>query len=543
MNAKTFVLLLGVATLAATGGYLAARRSPPLETSAASERKIRFYQSPMHPWIKSDRPGKCTICGMALVPVYEGEAGIATDGGVVALNSASAAVIGLQTAEIVRAPLLRTLRVAGTIDDDETRHRYIAAYVDARIEKLFVHTTGVEVTEGQRLAIVYSPDLLIARQEFYALARSGPSSLLNASREKLLRLGLLDTQIDTLATAPEVSRDTEILAPKTGTVVARGETAYEGGYVNAGETLFTLGDFSQMWFVFDAYEADLPHLALGQPIEITVPSLPGETFTAPIAFIDSNLNASTRTARIRVILDNPDRRLLHRQTAYGHIVVRSPDTLVVPRSAVLFTQANPLVYIDEGSNAYAPRQVRLGRAGDDVYEVLSGLDVGDKVVTQSALLIDSQAQIAHSGSPTPATREASPVAPTATTPLPSSLVLTAADAAAALASDNLPAYAQLLPTLTAAVHQSGAAHDTLVPLAAALTAGPDLAAARKAFEPFSTAVADLIRVQPADQRGVKIFECPMSPVLGRGRWLQRADPLRNPFFGSEMLECGEELKD
>jgi Cu(I)/Ag(I) efflux system membrane fusion protein len=72
--------------------------------------------------------------------------------------------------------------------------------------------------------------------------------------------------------------------------------------------------------------------------------------------------------------------------------------------------------------------------------------------------------------------------------------------------------------------------------------GPDLDAARRAFEPFSTALVDLARAQHVHHReGLHAFQCPMTPVLGTGRWLSRTGTLRNPYFGSAMLECGEEL--
>ncbi len=397
MNAKHIPFLVLIAVLAGAGGWFAAKHptaTPPGPIAVDTARKIKFYQSPMHPWIKSDKPGKCTICGMTLVPVYEGEAGVATNSDLITLSANSATAVGVQTAKIVSGPLVRTLRVTGVIDDEETRHRYLASYTDARITKLFVHTTGVEVTAGQPLAVLYSPDLLTARQEFNTLATTTPDSpLVAAAREKLLRLGLLDTQIDALATAKEVSRDTEILAPLTGTVVERSQTAYEGGYVKAGEMIFAIGDFKKMWFMADAYEADFPALKSAIRVDVTVPSLPGEVFTAPVAFIDPNLDPATRTAKVRVILDNADRHLLHRQTAYGRVVSQSPEVLLVPRAAVLFTQKEPVVYLDVGGHAYEPRHVKLGRAGDDAYEVLSGLEAGDEVVTQGALLIDGQAQI------------------------------------------------------------------------------------------------------------------------------------------------------
>lgn len=426
MKASTVVSFVLVAALAGSLGYYAARLPLPWAASTnqpsngaatPAARKIKFYQSPMHPWIKSDKPGKCTICGMNLSPVYEGESGFAAEGNIITLPPSTLSVIGVQTADIRRAPLTRTLRVTGVVDDDETRHRYLSSYTDARLEKLYVHTTGVEVSEGQPLALIYSPELLTARQEFHALAIAAPdSTLLAPAREKLRRLGLLDAQIDTLATPAEVTRDTEILATKTGTVVQRSATVYEGGYVKAGEMLYAIGDFKKMWFIFDAYEADFPALQASARVEINLPSLPGETFSGPIAFIDPNLNEMSRTAKVRVILDNADGRLRHRQTATARVISETPAALLVPRSAVLFTQREPVVYLDQGGGGYEPRTVKLGRAGDDSYEVLAGLEEGDQVVTQGALLIDAQAQVAHSAQGSETGKQ--PLLPPTTTPQP-----------------------------------------------------------------------------------------------------------------------------
>ncbi|WP_043587703.1 efflux RND transporter periplasmic adaptor subunit, partial [Geminisphaera colitermitum] len=246
MLRTTLTILVTAALAAAAGWFVASQRyqhahhaPPPDAPSGNATRKIRFYQSPMHPWITSDKPGKCTICGMTLAPVYEGEQGIATGSGsdqnFVTLAASSTAVIGVQTSEVTRGPLTRTLRLTGTIEADESRQKTIAAYTDARIESIQIPTTGVTVTAGQPLATLYSPELLTARQEYHALATTTPDSPLVAiAREKLRRLGLLDTQIDALAKSATVTRDTEILAPLSGTVIARSPSAYAGGYVKAG---------------------------------------------------------------------------------------------------------------------------------------------------------------------------------------------------------------------------------------------------------------------------------------------------------------------
>src|SRR6266550_3762838 len=150
MKPRAVVLILLVAALAGGAGWFAAKHSPARRVEPSSGgRKVLFYQSAMHPWIKADRPGKCTICGMDLVPVYEGDKGFDVGDGLVTLSSNSITVINVQTDEVRRQPLRHTLRVAGTIEDDDTRHRFLPAYVEGRIEKLFVNYVGAEIDEGQ----------------------------------------------------------------------------------------------------------------------------------------------------------------------------------------------------------------------------------------------------------------------------------------------------------------------------------------------------------------------------------------------------------
>lgn len=522
----------------------------PAPTPAAA------YQCPMHPWITATRPNaKCTICGMALVVAT---AGAPADANVVTLTAGQVAVTGIQTDVVRRGPLIRTLRVNGIIEDDDTRHRILAARVPGRIEKLQINYVGAEVREGEPLATVYSPEMLTAQRTYVERLRAGASAFTlserSAAKERLLELGLTMEEVRILEGTLEPTAMVNIRAPMSGTVVSR--SVYEGQYVQTNDRLFEIGDFSRMWFVFEVYEPDLAWIRSGQAVDIIVPSLPGQILTAPIAFIDPNLNEATRTARVRVILDNPSRQLLHQQTAQASVRLETPETLLVPRSAVLQHSGRPLVFVTRGDGAYAARSIQLGRIGDATAEVLTGLAEGDRVATQGALLLDGQAQLAHAAlgaEPEPTTTPtrvsaAEPAHDDAGYELLKKLAFAASDAATPLANDDLAGYEKQLPDLRQALqgYLDGYAPASRGPLAAfsgTLVDGPDLRAARRAFEPFSTAVADLARTSHLHHReSLHVFECPMTPVLGTGRWLGRDAKIHNPFFGSAMPGCGEEIK-
>lgn len=511
------------------------------------------YQCPMHPWIKSDKPAKCTICGMDLVAAPP--AGMALPEGMVSLASSIINTIGVESSVVSRQPLLRTVRVNGAIDDDDSRHRLLTAWAAGRVEKLHVHIVGTVITAGQPLFDLYSPELQAAQRELVQLSRAGDlaAAALPAARARLRKMGLNDAQLDELLKSGVPQLVTTVLATEAGTIVEK--TVYEGQWLKTGDKLFAVGDFSKMWFLFDAYEQDIPWLRIGQKVEITTRAVPGEIIEAPIEFIDPNFNEMTRTTKVRVVLANPHLNtssgqghlLYHRVLAEARVLVESPAVLAAPRSSILDVGRGPVAYVDRGGGIYEQRKLRLGRRGDALVEVLEGLTEAEKVVTNGALLIDAQAQLsgeasghAHAmGAATPPSaklpRNEGAESPATTAPAlseMSALANAAIDAAGALAADDYATYQKLYPGLVSAAKSFSG-----LP---ALERGDNLKSARRSFETWSTAVADLLKPHKA-HLGVKIFQCPMSPVLGKGRWVQRSQPAKNPFFGSAMANCGAEL--
>ena len=571
MKARHIFSALLIAALAAAGGWFAARRGQPPQLRSEQESSGKIYSCSMHPQVRSNKPGKCPFCGMALAPLSQlTQAG--SPPGSVMLSSNRINVINVQTAEVQRQPLRRTLRVAGTIEDNDLRHRFISAYVDGRIDRLFVNYVGAEVTEGEPLATFFSPMLLSVEREYLALAKQKlPANLpeLHADHERLLagarlrlkQLGLNETQIASLSQKSETNLHTEILAPMSGTVVAR--NVYEGQYVKEGEKLFELADFSRMWFKFDAYERDLAWLKIGETVDITTPAAPGKTFTAPITFIDPNINDPTRSAKVRVELANPlgdesgrpRRSLFHRLYAEGLVKIDMPEVLAVPRSAVLSPGSQPIVYVRKPDNAFEQRRVTLGRAGDALWEVLEGLKEGETVVTTGNMLLDAQAQL-DSGFSSTSVEPAATALPPLTEPereAVAQFLPVAHGVTQALTADNVGDYNQYATKLPAALTRLTAVFTNAprwqalvekVASAGQLGNAADLASARQAFLPFSMAAVEFIKAARTQEpfKTVKVYKCPMAPKPGQtGYWIQLQGPLRNPFYGSEMIDCGSEV--
>jgi membrane fusion protein, copper/silver efflux system len=583
---RVFIVVILISVAAAAGWFIGTR-SKTDTSGKAGGRKVLYYQSAMHPWIKSDKPGNCTICGMKLTPVYEGEKGFETDANIVTLSSNSINVLNVQTEIVARRPLERKLVVAGKIESDETRARVISAYVDGRIERLFVNYLGAEVKAGEPLALLYSPALLTAEREYLTLLaqtnfaaspalQSQHERLIEGARQRLRRLGLADGQIRGLSSDAGTNFTTLITAPIGGTVVGR--SAFEGQYVKEGDKLFEIADLSRMWFRFNVYEQDLPFISLGNPVRVSSPALGSKAFEGTIAFIEPTINQESRSARVRVELQNPiieqqgkiRRELYNGLYADGTILIKTGPVLAVSKTAVLNPGDQPRVYVETGGGAYEHRPIKLGRQGGQFVEILDGVSEGEKIVTSGNLLLDSQAQLNRSSSGPEAGHQDQSAAPARKieqsehqhAPVSTGQVAAAKEFFTAfvfplnehLAADNLSGYNELIAHAEhMAVPLAGQFKEgsslspqigKIISESKRMKAAPDLAAARAQHKEFSAATLELYRAIAQELGlGAKMFKCPMYPKPGQNAfWVQAKAPLRNPFYGSEMLDCGVEVK-
>ena len=285
------------------------------------EEAPALWTCAMHPQIQLQEPGDCPICAMDLVPLREkGATGDGTERRYVTTESAKA-LMNIQTHPVERRFVTAEIHLVGKIDYDETQLGYITAWVPGRIDKLYVDFTGIEVSEGDHLVSLYSPDVLAAQDELRraAVAVAGlraeapkilketAKSTLDAAREKLRRWGLTDGQIKEAEQKGISSDHITIYAPMGGTVIER--NGQEGMYVDTGTRIYTIADLSQLWVKLDAYESDLAWLHYGQTVSFTTEAYPGEVFSGQIAFIEPTLDRRTRTVKVRVNVPNPGGRL------------------------------------------------------------------------------------------------------------------------------------------------------------------------------------------------------------------------------------------
>ena len=257
----------------------------------------------MHPQIRQDKPGKCPICAMDLIPVRKGSGGGEnSDPKAIQLSEEAAALADVQTSKVSRKNPVKTVRLYGKIAPNEQSLQSQTAHVGGRIEQLNINFTGESVRAGQTLAVLYSPELFTAQQELLEAIKMKQPALIQAAREKLRLWKMTNAQIEAIEQSGSVSPLVEIKANVSGIVMTK--RVNQGDYVASGAVLFDIANLSSVWAMFDTFEVDLPFLNRGDQVHFTLQALPGKTYTGRIAFIDPIINPSTRTARVRVEVPN-----------------------------------------------------------------------------------------------------------------------------------------------------------------------------------------------------------------------------------------------
>lgn len=400
---KKNILYIGLAVLGGLlAGYLIFGNSSDGKTAAEHDHSQEMesgemWTCSMHPQIMQPEPGDCPLCGMDLIPAESGDDGLAM--GQFKMTKNAIVLANIRTTKVgLGASEGNTLKLSGTIEENEKAVGTQASYFDGRIEKLFVNFGGEEVRNGQRLTTIYSPELVSAQQELITASsiKESQPALYQAVRNKLKLWKLSEKQIEQIEKSSKVQENFPVYANVSGTV---SEVMVEAGdYVKKGSPLFRIANLNTVWAVFDAYENQVSLLKEGQNIEIVTKSYPDKKFNTKISFIDPVLNSSTRTIEVRAILQNSKGQLKPGMFVAGSLTLTSNkknDMMVIPESAVLWTGERSVVYIKTIADdpTFEMREINVGDVVNGGYIVLSGLESGDEIVTNGTFTVDAAAQL------------------------------------------------------------------------------------------------------------------------------------------------------
>lgn len=430
---------------------LIARFKPAATSPAPAERRVLYWQDPMHPQYTSDKPGKAPDCGMDLVPVYADQQakptpqaerkvlywtdamnpgskydkpGKAPDGmdlvpvyeespvpqqeapkGALRITPEKQQLIGVQYGVVEARAVSKTIRAVAQLTYDETRITKVHSRIAGWIERVYVDFTGQLVKAGQPLLTVYSPDLVATQDEYLLALRArdnlgdshfrdvadGANSLLEAARKRLELWDISDQQIAEVEKTRKPVTALTLYSPVSGFVTAR--NSYGKQRITPETELYAIADLSTVWAIADFYEYEARDVQLGQEVALAVSAFPGRSFRGKVTYIYPQLDNSTRTLRARVELPNPDFILKPDMYATAELKIDYGRRLSIPQEAVLDSGTEQVVFVALEGGYFESRKVQLGDRVDNQVIVLSGLKAGEKIVTSGNFLIDSESTL------------------------------------------------------------------------------------------------------------------------------------------------------
>ncbi|XAZ81911.1 efflux RND transporter periplasmic adaptor subunit (plasmid) [Fibrella sp. ES10-3-2-2] len=601
MNATCQTLLLGVGLLltACRSGGSDSRSTDSTQVAAHSEHdghdhagrkegSQTTYTCPMHPQIVQDGPGSCPICGMDLVPVSKkGEQATELQLSTSQLQLANVAVRPVGSGAIGNATVLNARLAA-----DPNRTDVVSSRVAGRIERLLVKETGQPVRKGQVLYEIYSEPLLTQQQEFLIALRQeqelGSSEpryrqFRQGAEQKLRLYGMTPAQIDQLARTRQVLPRIPFVAPASGTVTEI--VASEGQYVAEGALLYRLADFTQLWVEVELYAGETRLVKVGDQVPVEVVGYEGgRPLTARVALVNPEYRAGSQVLVMRAVMANQGGRFQPGQQARVRIRQGVRRGLTLPVDAVVRGGAGAVVFVQTKPGFFRPRRVQTGTETDQQVAITSGLDGTEQIAMSGAYLLYSELILKKGINPFTAKPDGEGVKSTPNTeanPTPVAASGAASNQASSgtSSSPNVPpAFRQQLTRvyeaslkLTEALVASdggrtkasagevrkaltgvdmtlvsGPSHkdwmNQLTPMNQALnamTATTDLVRQRTAYAQFEDALYRSVKAFSVGDKPVYRQYCPMAQGNKGAYWLSDKKPIRNPYFGDQMLTCGE----
>jgi RND family efflux transporter MFP subunit len=346
------------------------------------------------------------------------------------LTPASVRRAGIKTARVSAATITSTVTVPATVTSNAYRDTKVNALVGGIVRDVRPEL-GAAVMRGATLAVVFSVELAGAQMKYLSTSamleadhqklerttrlveigaasrqeleetravHAGHETEVAAARQRLLLLGLSGEQVLQLRDASQVVSEVLVRAPGNGVVIGR--TVNAGQVVTAGQELFTVTDLGTVWVIGDLYEKDFAAVRVDAPATVIVTTSPARPVRGRVAYVDPRVDPTTRTAKVRVEVPNPEGRL--RLGMYVNITLELPgggQATLVPRSAVQSIGERSVVYIaangEEGR--FTERTVKLGRAVAESVEVVEGVKPGDRVVTEGSFLLRAEAARMRTG--------------------------------------------------------------------------------------------------------------------------------------------------
>jgi len=565
-NKKIILIVLATLIVGAGLGWILKPSSSSSEKTEnhdhLGETADEIWTCSMHPQIRQSEPGDCPICGMELIPLKND----ITESVNYTMSEDAMKLANITTMTVGKGSANKELRLNGKVQVDERNAYSQSTHIPGRIEQLSINFTGEKVSRGQTLATVYSPELVTAQEELLQAAsiKESQPELFEAAKEKLKNWKIGDSQINRILSTGKAIQRFPINADVNGIVTEK--MVDLGDYVERGMPIYEISDLSKVWVLFDLYESDLNWVKEGSKISYTINSIPGETFEGKISFIDPLINSQTRVASARVEVNNKDGKFKPEMFASGVVVndISGNETqeIVIPKTAVLWTGKRSVIYLKEtvGNRAeFILREVVLGPALGNSYIVTEGLEAGDEIVSNGTFTVDASVQL--SGRPS----MMNPKLDTEKADAFIKVAISEKDKQAfeailsnylkfkdALVADDFTSAKKINSKVNDQINnidksqlnsEAGKIWESfqkeLLTSTNTMATAKDIKEMRNSFDEFSETMIGLVKTFQLTSKELYVLHCPMADNNKGADWLSASSEIKNPFYGSAMLTCGE----
>ena len=566
INKKTILIVVIALIVGVLIGLWTGGGHKHTDEELGTETEHTIWTCSMHPQIRQDGPGSCPICGMDLTPLAQEEEESDLPAGALKMSATAMQLANIRTLTIGREESNMELRLSGKLTVDQEHLFAQNAHVGGRIENLMVNTIGEYVQAGKQIASIYSPELINAQRELLQAyqSREDYPALYKAVEEKFQLWKVKPDQIQKIISSGKVQENLPIYANASGYVMRKNVS--KGDYLQGGEVLYELADLKKLWLEFDVFEKEAFSIKKGMKVDYYFNAMPGKTFSGKLDFIEPILDPVTRTFKARVNILNPNLSFKPEMLATGIVYINIPNdgsSIVIPKSAVMWTGKNSVVYVKHETDnqiGFQMRPVVLGMALEDSYVVSEGLEIGEEIVVEGTFSVDAAAQLANKPS---MMNRAHPAEHRVA--LPASIELNSDQKLRlqplyesyfklkdALVKDDQQGASQAFThflkdwkgldwkKFPVEVQQMLKTTDGLRKLETnnrgTLSSLEDI---RKDFLSLSTVLVTLTKSIKNIDQTVFLQHCPMVDNDQGADWLSQEKEVLNPYYGSAMLTCGE----
>jgi Cu(I)/Ag(I) efflux system membrane fusion protein len=395
MSSSKNIFIISVCSSVLLGALLgvyiiAPQITSPITSSAVSDAPPEplYWVAPMDPDFRRPGPGKSPM-GMDLLPVYADNSASKSSPGTVSISADVIINLGVRTAKARHEKFTNTISAPATIQFNEDQLQRVQPRVEGWVQQLYAHAQGDAVTAGEPLYTLYSPALVTAQEEFLLALNRNNHQLTKGAEQRLLSLQIDPSIIQTIKKTRVALHSITILAPRTG--VLSELNIREGDYVMPGKAIATIATLDSMWAMADIIGGQGSTIAIGDHASVSIDSIPNRIWPATVDYIYPTLNKVNRSQRLRLKLDNGDRKLKPNMFAQVNLRQQAKTkSVVIPKEAVIRSRQQDRVVLALGEGRFKAIAVHVGNFNNSAAKIISGIEAGDEVVVSAQFLLDSE---------------------------------------------------------------------------------------------------------------------------------------------------------